>query len=523
MNRIELTNFRVFKEATALDLAPITILTGKNNSGKSSLMKSFVLLSDYMEPDSNQLILDLNGKQAHKHKINKFYNVKHWESDSKEVHFRYDIDEYSYFLKFIGQNEETFARLSEFVVTNNAIKDNLLLRRNSEYIFELRVSQQFIEYMAARRSSDILLQTSSPNVALDQILIQLEMANSELNSVRQQLKQIDSKAELTYFIQRQQELENKLRLLNEQRIRYAYESDKVQGLVYNTQLSLEDEDFSTISLAGIIRRALMRYFDENKEGRFRARMDEDRSLYRFYDQFSRRMAVFVYHLSPNRTYQARLYTKQQTDNEINEILTHYALAKARPGDTNTTFINKWLQEFEIGEQINVELVEGVATKVTIRQNGRWVNLVNLGFGAGQVLTILLKIASVIAEQSQALPIRRPRSPIVLVEEPEANLHPRLQSKLADMFIDASKNFRLRFVLETHSEYLIRRLQLMVASDLCDTSDAIIYYLDQQDVKRLEILSDGGLSGRFGKGFLDEADEKAMELYRIQKRKELGRK
>jgi len=41
-----LENFRVFKDYTWFDFAPITILTGPNNSGKSSLLKAFLLLKD---------------------------------------------------------------------------------------------------------------------------------------------------------------------------------------------------------------------------------------------------------------------------------------------------------------------------------------------------------------------------------------------------------------------------------------------------------------------------------------------
>jgi predicted ATPase len=234
------------------------------------------------------------------------------------------------------------------------------------------------------------------------------------------------------------------------------------------------------------------------------------------------MAIFSYHLGPNRTYQARLYSKGSSDSEINEILTHYVLSKVRATDPAVKFLNKWLKEFELGDELVTELYEGVATKVTIIKNGRHINIVNIGFGSGQLLTILLKITSIIADQTRTATTKRMASPTVLIEEPEANLHPRLQSRLADMFLDASKTFQLRFVLETHSEYMIRRLQLLVAYKQCALSDAVIYYLDKSAVKKLEFLPDGKLSDSFGEGFFDEADAEAMELYRIQKRKILNK-
>ena len=43
---IGLENFKVFKEKTFLDFAPITILTGTNNSGKSTAINGLKLLQN---------------------------------------------------------------------------------------------------------------------------------------------------------------------------------------------------------------------------------------------------------------------------------------------------------------------------------------------------------------------------------------------------------------------------------------------------------------------------------------------
>jgi len=44
IKKIGIENFRVFKDYTEFKLAPITVLTGPNNSGKSSLIKLLSLL-----------------------------------------------------------------------------------------------------------------------------------------------------------------------------------------------------------------------------------------------------------------------------------------------------------------------------------------------------------------------------------------------------------------------------------------------------------------------------------------------
>jgi AAA15 family ATPase/GTPase len=43
ITKFGLSNFRVFKEHFDFELAPIMVLTGPNNSGKSSLTKALLL------------------------------------------------------------------------------------------------------------------------------------------------------------------------------------------------------------------------------------------------------------------------------------------------------------------------------------------------------------------------------------------------------------------------------------------------------------------------------------------------
>jgi AAA15 family ATPase/GTPase len=53
LNHFSLENFRLFKEKTSFDLAPITILTGTNSSGKSSLIKAILLLKANFEKNKS--------------------------------------------------------------------------------------------------------------------------------------------------------------------------------------------------------------------------------------------------------------------------------------------------------------------------------------------------------------------------------------------------------------------------------------------------------------------------------------
>ena len=113
-------------------------------------------------------------------------------------------------------------------------------------------------------------------------------------------------------------------------------------------------------------------------------------------------------------------------------------------------------------------------------------------------------------------------PIVLIEEPESNLHPNYQSKLADLLVDATNNFNIQFIVETHSEYLIRKLQYLTAKNVIKPEDTIIHYFTdpkqlakgEKQIKEIRIKKNGVLTQDFGTGFFDEADNLAIDLFQI---------
>lgn len=123
---------------------------------------------------------------------------------------------------------------------------------------------------------------------------------------------------------------------------------------------------------------------------------------------------------------------------------------------------------------------------------------------------------------------------VALEEPESHLHPKYQSLLADMIVEAYTQYNVHFLIETHSEYLIRKLQLLVARSaknedgdkdnspfqIFNNDKVSIYYIysrleardaDTPQVKAISICSDGYLNDTFGPGFFDEATSLSRQL------------
>ncbi len=111
---------------------------------------------------------------------------------------------------------------------------------------------------------------------------------------------------------------------------------------------------------------------------------------------------------------------------------------------------------------------------------------------------------------------------ILVEEPEANLHPNFQSKLAEMICDSCHLFGNTFYVETHSEYFIRKFQYLKAKgELKDLNIRIFNFKGKSDLsdhkfefKEIQLKEDGSLSEQFYPGFFDEADNIAFQLYKL---------
>jgi predicted ATPase len=93
-------------------------------------------------------------------------------------------------------------------------------------------------------------------------------------------------------------------------------------------------------------------------------------------------------------------------------------------------------------------------------------ITHVGFGVSQVLPVLVQ--SYYAEQGST----------VIFEQPEIHLHPRVQADLADVLIDAAKLSDVQFIVESHSEHFLRRLQRRVAeSERITNADVALYVCD----------------------------------------------
>lgn len=224
------------------------------------------------------------------------------------------------------------------------------------------------------------------------------------------------------------------------------------------------------------------------------------------------------YLPANRSFVSRMYSQIDNNPYFFNILKEYKKIEQSLGKNQEAFLSNWIKELGIGEKFKIETIEIGYYSVVITKDNKNYNIADIGYGISQLLPVLMQIV-ISARKSQYTP----RSDfykrnILLIEEPESNLHPNLQSKLVEMLIDATDKFNIQFFIETHSEYLIRKLQVLTAKKVIKSSDTAIFYFNPKqkgqgiDVKRIAIQEDGRLSQPFPPGFYDEAIRLMLSIF-----------
>ena len=150
---------------------------------------------------------------------------------------------------------------------------------------------------------------------------------------------------------------------------------------------------------------------------------------------------------------------------------------------------KWLERLDLIDSYRLQADPDGEKNYEFRlkkyKDGPEVRLTDIGLGVFQILPTLALCYSV------------PEGSILILEQPEAYLHPKSQADLADVFIDVVKNRNIQIILETHSEYLLSRLQRRIAEEEIPATDTALYFCQvnhgTSEIERLDMDEYGNIT------------------------------
>lgn len=166
-------------------------------------------------------------------------------------------------------------------------------------------------------------------------------------------------------------------------------------------------------------------------------------------------------------------------------------------------LTDWLKYLGVANEVKSQI-----TKYGYELHTDNINLFNVGTGVSQVLPIL--VSCLLAEPDSTL----------IFEQPELHLHPRVQSRLVDFFISMAM-LNKQCIIETHSEYFIDKLRLRICQSFRSKDEEIsnnmnIYFFNKENqetnIKKIEINEYAAMSD-WPDGFFDESSKIADEIFK----------
>jgi predicted ATPase len=452
MFNISVDNFRGFQDKS-LDISNINILIGENSGGKSSFIKLLLLKQSMESPNKNKKII-VNG---HLLDLGNFDSFINHSSDDKTFSISLKTgDEYiKYFIdSFLTEDES----VDEFT---DACSHFLAEPTTLTFVFNKDSNEKFTNN----------IKISNKNIG--QLVINITDNNKDFTS----MESINGEIILEH-------------------IKYNKIAIKDKLTVFGFMFLASTEPF-------------VEYDEANNTNIF-----NEFAFLLFSQNYFAMLLRNIRYINPIKFQPTRILLKrdnsrsdniQDYESFINILASHYDSRDAKSIEIIEQFNNS-INELGIADEI--KLVSDLAMPVTelkVKVSGIWNSIIDVGYGVGLQVPILLQAIISNVEKSNN---------IIIIEQPEIHLHPALHSKFIEVLVKYSGN--TKFIIETHSEHIIRKLQVLVKNKTISKNEIQIYYFKNNqgkfDISRHHIDGDGQMKPTFPKGFYDNAYSLSKELY-----------
>lgn len=526
MNSIGFKNFRRFQNFPEIDLGDITILVGGNNAGKSTLVKAMLLMRDFLksriEGASKSFVFKTFNRQfsfdAEHVNVGDFYRAFCRQSQSNEntISFEMKIDKFHFSVNVCGERKPGFNPLVSSIVVED-------ISRDVTFTFDFdkgKMTARFGYDKKALNDDSDRKKVIARQSRLQELEHQLSKNQnlSEIADLKLQIEQLEKEIEL----------QRKALGLN-----IAEEDEVIIGI--EEMNSFEGNNGGKLIIPGLVhdfvdyagtgtlgdKRSSEYKKQEGKKIFLKGKAEDIKKISEELEAVLNDQVVeYIYSHSVTQT---PCYSNATSSNDYATRAIHeFYRSRISLGDEEYKIIEKGLELFEIGKSLKVIPFLGDSYRVVIFDDENpatddegGIDLADKGMGSIQIILLLLRLAT-LARKYKGLNLT------VLLEEPEQNLHPALQSKLAELLHYLDKDFGIRFIVETHSEYLVRNSQVIVGRfyDSEEKAKDIpfnIYYMPQHSLPYpIGYTLTGRLTDKFEPGFFDEAGKANFYLMRKER-------
>jgi predicted ATPase len=433
LEEISLSNFKCFRKAR-LACSRLTILTGANSSGKSSLLAAILGI---VQTDQFPLFYSPNGE---------FVNM----GDFGEIAFRHKRDTEIVIRAVVS---EPSSENRNAVISASYIED---VQTGMPSLKSLRVLDSGLNLRVGKTEQYIASYRYSPS--------------------RDPLFQIQGTQQFRHFIEsltagfaglaeQADPSRNKDAMVNELR--------KLWEVSPSTAGRFEFHSLTGLSAAA-----------EQQNIYIRMRLDDLNRRYRRLKQKFNYISSF--RLPPERTYyqvsKADLKVGRIGENTVNQIAEWESKGAPEYGQ-----LQDHLRSLDLVTDLRTRSLSGGRFEILLRtQKGAvFSSLVDVGFGISQFLPIIVADLQLGDEST------------LVVSQPETHLHPSVQAQFANYLVQQMKRGK-RYLIETHSEYFLNRLRLIIAQEQLAESDVGVVYLHNTpkgaQIHQIEFKKNGEIRG-----------------------------
>ncbi|MEY8216000.1 MAG: DUF3696 domain-containing protein, partial [Colwellia sp.] len=189
------------------------------------------------------------------------------------------------------------------------------------------------------------------------------------------------------------------------------------------------------------------------------------------------------------------------------------ISQLKHSDSVTNFllenVSKWMGEItekiDITATANENIMQATITYSYVygEQKTKELTPLSIGFGVSYVLPVITAL------------LKAKPDDLVIIENPEAHLHPKGQANLARLIALAASN-GVQIIIETHSDHILNGIRVATRKGDIKKEQTKVYYFSKQvdalavNVQEIMIESDGSVSD-WPEGFFDEWDNQLGKL------------